>query len=114
MLNRYSIAWNLTKRRGPSSSPRAAFENKGGPIATTSFNHTGRIFAYAVTNDWSGGHMSNKPDFPNKVFLHPCKDEASFVFSLFCFREFPAQTPRMADIHLDVSRIQEVKKRAKK
>lgn len=75
MLNRYSIAWNLTKRRGPSSSPRAAFENKGGPIATTSFNHTGRIFAYAVTNDWSGGHMSNKPDFPNKVFLHPCKDE---------------------------------------
>ncbi|BGP25762.1 mRNA export factor [Rhodotorula toruloides] len=51
------------------------FENKGGPIASTSFNHTGRIFAYAVTNDWSGGHMSNKPDFVNKVFLHPCKDE---------------------------------------
>ncbi len=82
MLNRYSTAWNLvadqkTRKRPPR---RAAFENKGGPIATTSFNHTGRIFAYAVTNDWSGGHMSNKPDFPNKVFLHPCKDEASFVF----------------------------------
>ncbi|GAA5825164.1 hypothetical protein JCM11251_006126 [Rhodosporidiobolus azoricus] len=51
------------------------FDNKGGPIASTSFNHTGRIFAYAVTQDWSGGHMSNKPDFVNKVYLHPCKDE---------------------------------------
>lgn len=61
---------------------RAAFENKGGPIASTSFNHTGRIFAYAVTQDWSGGHMSNKPDFPNKVYLHPCKDEVRFLSRL--------------------------------
>lgn len=27
--------------------------------------------------------MSNKPDFPNKVFLHPCKDEASLGFFFF-------------------------------
>ncbi|CEQ41585.1 SPOSA6832_03312 [Sporobolomyces salmonicolor] len=51
------------------------FENKGGPIVSTSFNHTGRIFAYAVTQDWSGGHTKHKPDFVNQVMLHPCKDE---------------------------------------
>jgi mRNA export factor len=69
----------------------AAFENKGGPISSTSFNHTGRIFAYAVTNDWSGGHMSNKPDFVNKVFLHPCKDEVrhpNLPLSSVCSRSF--------------------------
>jgi hypothetical protein len=32
--------------------------------------------------------MSNKPDFPNKVFLHPCKDEASFVFSSLLLLSF--------------------------
>ncbi|ORY41179.1 hypothetical protein BCR35DRAFT_336453, partial [Leucosporidium creatinivorum] len=51
------------------------FEAKGGPIVSTGFNHTGRIFAYAVTQDWSSGHMGNKPDFINQVMLHPCKEE---------------------------------------
>jgi len=51
------------------------FDNRGGPIACTAFNHTGSIFAYAVTQDWSTGHAGNKPDFVNKVFLHACKDE---------------------------------------
>lgn len=85
LLIRDALASILLVELGRASRPRpathrrvsrpAAFDNKGGPIPTTSFNHTGRIFAYAVTQDWSGGHMSNKPDFVNKVYLHPCKDE---------------------------------------
>ncbi|KDE04671.1 Poly(A)+ RNA export protein [Microbotryum lychnidis-dioicae p1A1 Lamole] len=52
-----------------------SFDFKGGPIVATDFNSTGSIFAYAVANDWSQGHTGNRPDFINKVFLHPCKDD---------------------------------------
>jgi len=72
-LLRISLSLSLVDRHRSTLYP--AFDAKGGPIASTSFSSSGRIFAYAVTNDWSGGHMSNKPDFVNKVYLHPCKDE---------------------------------------
>ncbi|TGO06946.1 hypothetical protein BTUL_0382g00060 [Botrytis tulipae] len=43
----------------------------GGTISATAFNHTGNIFAYAVSYDWSKGYASNTPQYPNKIMLHP-------------------------------------------
>ncbi|KAK6347706.1 Poly(A)+ RNA export protein rae1 [Orbilia javanica] len=47
----------------------------GGTISSTAFNHNGRIFAYAVSYDWSKGYQGNTQGYPNKVMLHPVKDE---------------------------------------
>ncbi|OSX57656.1 hypothetical protein POSPLADRAFT_1174191 [Postia placenta MAD-698-R-SB12] len=52
-----------------------SFDPAPGPIATTCFNRTGTIFAYAVSYDWSKGHSGMTPSHPNKVMLHACKDE---------------------------------------
>ncbi|KAG7666075.1 GLE2 [[Candida] subhashii] len=46
-----------------------------GSISATAFNKNGSIFAYAVSYDWSLGHMGNKPDYPNVIKLHASKDE---------------------------------------
>ena len=54
----------------------AAFESKGGPISASAFNHTGSIFAYAVSYDWHKGYQfANPPNTPNKIFLHATKEE---------------------------------------
>jgi len=51
------------------------FDAAPGPISCTAFNRTGTIFAYAVSYDWSKGHSGMTPGHPNKVMLHPLKDE---------------------------------------
>ncbi|GJJ13087.1 hypothetical protein Clacol_007337 [Clathrus columnatus] len=51
------------------------FDPAPAPITCTSFNHTGTIFAYAVSYDWSKGHGGNVPGLTNKIMLHPCKEE---------------------------------------
>lgn len=51
------------------------FDNLGGPITSSSYNHTGTIFAYAVSYDWSKGYSGMTPGHPNKVLLHACKDD---------------------------------------
>jgi len=51
------------------------FEPASGPIAATTFNQSGTIFAYAVSYDWSKGYSGKTPDHPNKIMLHLCKDE---------------------------------------
>jgi mRNA export factor len=43
----------------------------GGPIVSTSFSHTGNIFAYAVSYDWSRGFSQHTANSPNKIMLHP-------------------------------------------
>lgn len=43
----------------------------GGTISATDFSHTGNIFAYAVSYDWSKGYSANNPQLPNKIMLHP-------------------------------------------
>lgn len=52
-----------------------SFDPAPGPIATTAFNRTGSIFAYAVSYDWSKGHSGMTPGHPNKVMLHACKED---------------------------------------
>ncbi|CAA7267083.1 unnamed protein product [Cyclocybe aegerita] len=52
-----------------------SFDPAPGPIATTAFNRTGNIFAYAVSYDWSKGHSGMTPGAPNKIMLHSCKDD---------------------------------------
>lgn len=47
----------------------------GGTISTTAFNRNGSIFAYAVSYDWSKGFQGNTQGHPNKVMLHPVKDD---------------------------------------
>jgi mRNA export factor len=54
----------------------------GGPIVSTSFSHTGNIFAYAVSYDWSRGFSQHTANSPNKIMLHPvtgdeCKPRAA-------------------------------------
>lgn len=44
-------------------------------IPATCFNKNGTIFAYAMSYDWSQGHMGNRPDYPNQIKLHATKDE---------------------------------------
>lgn len=53
-----------------------SFDSKGGPISATAFNHTGTIFAYAVSYDWHKGYQyANPPNTPNKIYLHATKEE---------------------------------------
>lgn len=44
-------------------------------ISATAFNKNGSIFAYAMSYDWSNGHMGNRPDYPNQIKLHATKDD---------------------------------------
>lgn len=52
-----------------------AFPLVNASILATAFNSTGLIFAYAVSYDWSQGLQGNRPDYPNQIKLHGCKDE---------------------------------------
>ena len=52
-----------------------AFNAVPSPIVSASFNHTGTIFAYASTYDWSKGHEGSVPSQWNKVLLHGCKED---------------------------------------
>jgi mRNA export factor len=57
------------------------YPDVGGPIVSTSFNHTGNIFAYAVSYDWSRGFAAHAQNSPVKIMLHPvtgdeCKPRA--------------------------------------
>ncbi|KAK6079993.1 poly + rna export protein [Seiridium cupressi] len=51
------------------------FPDVGGSITTSAFNRDGTLFAYAVGYDWSKGHSSNTPQYPNKLMLHAVADE---------------------------------------
>jgi mRNA export factor len=51
------------------------YPNVGGAISATAFSAQGDIFAYAVSYDWHKGYAFNKPDYPNKVMLHPVVDD---------------------------------------
>lgn len=65
-----------------------AFDNRGGPITSVSFNRTGTVFAYTVSYDWSQGHSGAQSGTvanqqaavppasqPNKIMLHALKDD---------------------------------------
>ena len=52
-----------------------AFDPAPGPITTTAFNRSGNTFAYAVSYDWSKGHVGMTINHPNKIMLHACKEE---------------------------------------
>jgi len=58
----------------------------GGTISSTAYSGSGQIFAYAVSYDWSKvppilpsthykGYQHNSPNHPNKVMLHPLKED---------------------------------------
>ncbi|KAF8583582.1 Poly(A)+ RNA export protein [Ramaria rubella] len=51
------------------------FDSAPGSISCTAFNHTGTIFSYAISYDWSKGYTGNVPGHPNKIMLHACKDD---------------------------------------
>ncbi|GME75713.1 unnamed protein product [Ambrosiozyma monospora] len=51
------------------------FPTLGATIPVVGFNRNGTLFAYAMSYDWSKGHEYNKPDYPNMVRLHLCRDE---------------------------------------
>ncbi|KAA8902073.1 WD40-repeat-containing domain protein [Sphaerosporella brunnea] len=51
------------------------YPSVGGTIPATAFNRNGNIFAYAVSYDWSKGHTANSPQYPNKIMLHPMKED---------------------------------------
>lgn len=74
----FSILWDLIVFLRPSFSVLtcfAAFDPAPGPIVATGFNRTGNIYAYAISYDWSKGHSGMVPGHPNKIMLHPCKEE---------------------------------------
>ncbi|EAU85308.2 polyA+ RNA export [Coprinopsis cinerea okayama7 len=52
-----------------------SFDPAPGPISTGGFNRNGTLFAYAISYDWSKGHSGMTPGHPNKLMLHPCKEE---------------------------------------
>lgn len=45
------------------------------PITSCAFNHTGHVFAYAVSYDWSKGHEYYNPAKKSAIFLRSCYDE---------------------------------------
>ena len=82
----------LTDRRDKDSKHRLKGTGPGGvggTISCTAFSGSGQIFAYAVSYDWSKvmhyvrnerlltvkGYQHNSPSLPNKVMLHPLKDD---------------------------------------
>jgi len=72
-----SSTWpQLTFRRDKDAKHRLkGYPSVGGTIPTTAFNRNGTVFAYAVSYDWSKGHSGNTPNYPNKVMLHPIKED---------------------------------------
>jgi mRNA export factor len=52
-----------------------AFDLCPGPVSSSAFSRNGTIFAYAISYDWSKGHSGNTPGHPNKIMLHPVKDD---------------------------------------
>ncbi|GCE97157.1 RNA export factor gle2 [Zygosaccharomyces mellis] len=44
-------------------------------IPVCSFNRNGSVLAYALSYDWSQGHMGNRVDYPNVIRLHPTSDD---------------------------------------
>jgi mRNA export factor len=51
------------------------FDPRPGPVSSSAFSRNGSIFAYAVSYDWSKGHSGNTPGHPNKLMLHPVKED---------------------------------------
>jgi mRNA export factor len=51
------------------------FPEVGGSITTSRFNRDGTLFAYAIGYDWSQGHSSNTPQYPNKLMLHAVMED---------------------------------------
>ena len=47
----------------------------GDAIPSTSYNRDGRIFAYAVSYDWSRGHEHSKQGQKHRILLYSVKDE---------------------------------------
>jgi mRNA export factor len=52
-----------------------ASSNVGGAISSAEFNHTGTIYGYAVSYDWSKGYQFNTPSYPNQVRLHVVQED---------------------------------------
>ncbi|KAF7424222.1 hypothetical protein PC9H_009527 [Pleurotus ostreatus] len=50
------------------------FKKAPAPISSTCFNRTGGIFAYAISYEWSKGHIGMMQNLPNKIMLHAVKD----------------------------------------
>jgi len=51
------------------------FDPCPGPVPSSAFSRNGSIFAYAISYDWSKGHSGNTPGHPNKIMLHPVKED---------------------------------------
>jgi mRNA export factor len=47
-----------------------AFPSVGASISATAFSGDGKVFAYAVSYDWSKGYAGNSAQLPSKVMLH--------------------------------------------
>ncbi len=45
------------------------------PITCCTFSHTGQIFAYAVSYDWSKGYEYYNPQKKNYIYLRPCYED---------------------------------------
>ncbi|KZS92712.1 Poly(A)+ RNA export protein [Sistotremastrum niveocremeum HHB9708] len=60
---------------GAARTRLRTFDAVDGPISTTCFNRSGTIYAYAVSYDWSKGHTGMVNNHPNKIMLHPIKEE---------------------------------------
>ncbi|EJT98300.1 WD40 repeat-like protein [Dacryopinax primogenitus] len=52
-----------------------SFDSGLNPISATAFNASGTAFAYAISYDWSKGHTGNVTGHPNKIMLHPVKED---------------------------------------
>ncbi|ORY69689.1 WD repeat domain-containing protein [Pseudomassariella vexata] len=51
------------------------YPSVGASITTSAFNRDGTLYAYAVGYDWSQGHATNNPQYPNKLMLHSVSEE---------------------------------------
>ncbi|XP_065570905.1 mRNA export factor-like [Artemia franciscana] len=45
------------------------------PVSAAAFNHSGHIYAYAASYDWSKGHEFNNTQVKPKIYLHSCFDD---------------------------------------
>ncbi|KAG0306521.1 hypothetical protein BGZ98_002201 [Dissophora globulifera] len=57
--------WDRDARQKLKSFPKV-----GGPIASSCFNRSGTIFAYAISYEWNKGHAGAQQPIPNKIMLH--------------------------------------------
>ncbi|RDW75973.1 putative nuclear pore complex protein SonA [Coleophoma crateriformis] len=51
------------------------YQAVGGSITATGYNYDGKLWAYAISYDWSKGYVSNYPQYPNKVMLHQTSED---------------------------------------